>query len=331
MNRKPPSQHPFSIVPWQVAMDDRLTKRHLKVIIAILSFRSGSTAPLWATREQISERCGLPETRISAVTTELEELGWLKKHGAGRQAVRYEFLNPFSDDNNDQNGNRLERANNDQSGNGSQNGNSYQNGNSTVTEMVTQPLPKRSHSDTHTDINKTKIKTHEPSGDGSSDSLARNFSSLWQAYPRRAGGNPKRKAMAAYSARIREGISHDDLAAGVERYASYVRVTHGEGSRFVMQAATFLGPDERWAEDWQPPLERTDASDGRRDQNRDGAGSYERSMRKLGKWVDEQSGAHGSDGVDLGADAAALRAQVDGELRRDAEQRMDGVCVAHEP
>lgn len=85
---------PFAIIPWEVAADRRLTSRHLRVLIALLSFRSQDTGPFWATRDQISERSGLPLTRISAVTTELEGLGWLRKEGKGRTATRYYFSVP---------------------------------------------------------------------------------------------------------------------------------------------------------------------------------------------------------------------------------------------
>lgn len=85
---------PFAIIPWEVASDRRLTSRHLRVLIALLSFRSQDTGPFWATRQQISERCGLRLTRISEVTTELEGMGWLKKIGSGHVATRYLFSVP---------------------------------------------------------------------------------------------------------------------------------------------------------------------------------------------------------------------------------------------
>lgn len=85
---------PFAIIPWQVAADKRLTSRHMRVLIALLSFRSQDTGPFWATREQIRERSGLPITRISTVTTELEAYGWLKKIGSGHVATRYIFTVP---------------------------------------------------------------------------------------------------------------------------------------------------------------------------------------------------------------------------------------------
>lgn len=79
------------------------------------------------------------------------------------------------------------------------------------------------------------------------------FETLWQAYPRRAGGNPKRMALRAWQARIAAGVSADEMLAGVGRYAAFVRAEGKEGTPFVKQAATFLGPDEHFREPWALP------------------------------------------------------------------------------
>lgn len=91
-----PKQDPFAIVPWDVAADDRLTARELRVLIALLSFRTRATGLFFATRAQIAERCGLPQPRISTTTTSLEAKGYLRKHGRGGRgkAANYEFTMP---------------------------------------------------------------------------------------------------------------------------------------------------------------------------------------------------------------------------------------------
>ena len=78
----------FSIVPIEVFVDDRLTKRQIKVLGALLSFRRKDTNTIWPTREKLSERCGLPVNRISQITTELVNMGWLVKVGKGRSEER---------------------------------------------------------------------------------------------------------------------------------------------------------------------------------------------------------------------------------------------------
>lgn len=79
------------------------------------------------------------------------------------------------------------------------------------------------------------------------------FETAWKAYPKRAGGNPKPSAWKHWKARLKEGISPDDMLAGVQRYAAWVTVTGKSGTEYVKQAATFFGPDRHFAESWTLP------------------------------------------------------------------------------
>lgn len=79
------------------------------------------------------------------------------------------------------------------------------------------------------------------------------FETLWQAYPRRAGGNPKKGAHRAYLATLNRGIKSKAMLDGTQRYARFCTATKKEGTEYVMMAATFLGPNEHWAEPWTVP------------------------------------------------------------------------------
>lgn len=79
------------------------------------------------------------------------------------------------------------------------------------------------------------------------------FETAWQAYPKRAGGNPKPSAYKAWNARLHEGVTPETLLAGVKRYAAFVVATGKLGSEYVKQAATFFGPDRHFEETWQAP------------------------------------------------------------------------------
>lgn len=76
------------------------------------------------------------------------------------------------------------------------------------------------------------------------------FESTWRIYPRRAGDNPKPRALRAWNARRQEGHSPSEIHAGVTRYAAYIRASGKEGTEFVKQAATFFGPDKGFMETW---------------------------------------------------------------------------------
>ncbi|ADC71740.1 hypothetical protein TK90_1231 [Thioalkalivibrio sp. K90mix] len=81
------------------------------------------------------------------------------------------------------------------------------------------------------------------------------FETAWAAYPKRAGDNPKRRAFRAWSARAKEGHTADEMLAGVNRYAEFCRATGKVGTETVKQAATFLGPDLAFLEDWATPAQ----------------------------------------------------------------------------
>ena len=76
-----------------------------------------------------------------------------------------------------------------------------------------------------------------------------DFEELWSQYPEREGGNPKRKAYSAYKTRLNQH-SHDTILNGVLRYAAFLDQKNQIGSKYVMQASTFFGPDEQFLEPW---------------------------------------------------------------------------------
>ena len=82
----------FSYAPIEIALDQRLTLRHVRVLIALFSFRSKTTNTVWPKRETLAARCGFPLTRISTITTELARLGWLEKVGSGGRSSPSRYL-----------------------------------------------------------------------------------------------------------------------------------------------------------------------------------------------------------------------------------------------
>lgn len=86
------SQQPvFSIVPIEVVQDRRLTLWHVRVLVALLSFRRKNTDTVWPSREQIAERAGMHIANVSKTTTELVALGWLVKEGEGGRSKSCEY------------------------------------------------------------------------------------------------------------------------------------------------------------------------------------------------------------------------------------------------
>lgn len=79
------------------------------------------------------------------------------------------------------------------------------------------------------------------------------FNILWAEYPKRAGGNSKPDAFTQWVQRVNEGVTPEDLLAGVMRYRRYCDATGTTGTQYVKQAATFLGKGEHWKDEYKIP------------------------------------------------------------------------------
>ena len=79
-------------------------------------------------------------------------------------------------------------------------------------------------------------------------------------YPKRSGGQRWERAIKAANARIKQGATFSAMLEGAKRYAAFCEATGKTGTEFVMQAATFLGPDEPFLHTWETASERTPAN-----------------------------------------------------------------------
>ena len=84
-----------------------------------------------------------------------------------------------------------------------------------------------------------------------------NFDLFKQAYPTRSGAQPWSRAAKAANARIKDGSTFDDMVAGAVRYCEYCNLTNKTNTEFVMQAATFLGPERHYLEPWDVPKDKS--------------------------------------------------------------------------
>jgi hypothetical protein len=76
------------------------------------------------------------------------------------------------------------------------------------------------------------------------------FARIREVYPKRSGSHRWQDAEKHFRARLREGHTAEEILAGVERYAAFVRADGTEGSSYVQQAATFLGTNKGFLEPW---------------------------------------------------------------------------------
>lgn len=104
-----------------------------------------------------------------------------------------------------------------------------------------KPSTRRTQTVHHVDLNK-EVTRKEPGS--RRNRYPDDFEQMWKIYPKRAGDNSKKKAAAAWSARLREGHTADAMMKGVQDYAAWCEATGKIGTEHVMMAATFFGPDD---------------------------------------------------------------------------------------
>lgn len=93
----------------------------------------------------------------------------------------------------------------------------------------------------------TAVKTDSLGASAPADD---GFEAAWKAYPKREGANPKNKAHSCWKARLKEGVTAEQMLAGVARYAAYCKTTRKTGTSYVMQAVRFFGTERAFENDW---------------------------------------------------------------------------------
>ena len=78
-----------------------------------------------------------------------------------------------------------------------------------------------------------------------------DFEKAWKLYPKREGANPKNKALSAWKARIKEGVTAEAMIEGLARYAAFSAAKGNVGTEFIMQGARFFGPGREFENEWK--------------------------------------------------------------------------------
>lgn len=84
------------------------------------------------------------------------------------------------------------------------------------------------------------------------------FSEFKAIFPKRAGAQPWNRCLKAIRARLKEGCTWQQILDGARRYAVFVRANGKERTEFVMQAATFCGPDKHFETAFELPPKMVD-------------------------------------------------------------------------
>ncbi len=143
-------------------------------------------------------------------------------------------------------------------------------------ESVNNSVNSCTHSLAQLD-NKDKDQDKDKDTSTTAPAVPAEFAEFQKIYPKRSGAQPWSKALRIIRARLKEDAQWPDFLEGAHRYAAYCAATDRIGTEFVMQAATFCGPDKHYLEPWQPPATKSEL---RQDKNIDAAKS----------WLGESSG-----------------------------------------
>ena len=78
-------------------------------------------------------------------------------------------------------------------------------------------------------------------------SIAEAFEELWKIYPRKQG---KRKAFDSYKSAVNDGVTDEEIKAGIEAYRDYIQTCRID-PQFIKQGSTFFS-QRAWSDDWTP-------------------------------------------------------------------------------
>ncbi|WP_066452747.1 hypothetical protein [Castellaniella caeni] len=90
-------------------------------------------------------------------------------------------------------------------------------------------------------------------------------------------------AWKAWKARLRSGVTAQELTEAVARYAAHCRFKGKVGTEHTMMGSTFFGPNERWKERYEIPSTTEDGGD-------DDAGSWWLAAGFSARWEAENEG-----------------------------------------
>jgi len=143
-------------------------------------------------------------------------------------------------------------------------GNHWPKGFETVLETVSLTVSKQEPNQNLAEPEPSRTKkrmsasrtARSPQKDANTPDL--QFDEFKAAYPNRNGDKKWKRAREAINARLVEDHTWQEIMDGARRYAAYCTVTGDVGTRFVMQAATFCGPDKSFLETWEQPASKAD-------------------------------------------------------------------------
>lgn len=127
--------------------------------------------------------------------------------------------------------------------------------------VTTKPQP---NDDTPSPSPSPVTTTTSPNGDVGTERPTKGyppeFELLWHAYPRRFPYSNKAGAFRGYRSHLKAGVAYDVMLEGVKKYAAAMIADGKVGTRFVLDAKTFFGPDKHFLNDYADAPPDTNAA-----------------------------------------------------------------------
>lgn len=234
---------------WSVAlsMEARLTPTDIAVARALALHMNGEGGSCYPTHAKVAFETHLQEVTVRRSIRHLRTLGWLRQtaRSAPGRAAAYEAMIPDVPEE------HRYRQTTDGREHRSPRTGEHRYPETAIRQHRYPETGEHRYPGTKTPAPGDRPGIHQVSIERASTAASpfdADFDACWSLYPRKVA---RKAALAAYIARRRAGISHDELLTATGRYADRAR---GTDPRFVLHGSTFFGPAERWR-DYLPGAE----------------------------------------------------------------------------
>lgn len=244
----------------EALMKAPLTSREARIVRAVERATYGWNKPsAWLAASVLAEMTGMPEGKCSETLNALIRKRVLVRQGSSRSPVKINKQIDEWDFKVQKSRATPKRKADPVWSESPQHGvtESPQDGVANKDRKDTKPSSLRSEGEPSESGNLELTPTVPPKAKPVANPYPNDFEAAWSAYPKRAGGNPKKSAFKAWTARRKQGVPAETMQAGAERYAAFIRAKGDERTEFVMQAQRFFGPNAEYDNDWSPPETRT--------------------------------------------------------------------------
>ncbi len=208
----------LAIVPATAVFDCRLSATEVRILAAISTY-ADRNGRCWPAVSTLAERVGVSERYVSICIHTLAKFDHLGIEARSGQSNVYRIPPNYSSG--------VEGP---------------------TPEPQFAPPPNHSSGDP-----RTTVRTNDTKNDTKNEdtyvafSAHAEFETFWQLYPsRRPHSNPKKPALAKFTAAVKNGTPPEDMIRGAQNYAAFVRHERTE-PKYVAQAQTWLN-QERWTE-----------------------------------------------------------------------------------